>query len=325
MDSIQNDPDGPKVALQRDVIENLGRRFTVMTDYQLPITVKSERLLFAIEIDTKKNNQPEQIIAGCIERMMKNDESKQRVEHKGIVIWNTVEKKTELNNDLANLDITVEGSNTNINLQPAAYQVPRARPGVSRTRPGQKKPLKNEEQQEKMMPNSAVAVAHGHLYIASNIDILIKVLDHASQVKAQQGAGLINVARPSPSLDSSADLLSVLVEMEQGFGVKDIAMRNFSRTDEEYRPTYELMRNGEMPKSETMFGKLLNGMLNDGKNNGTRQQKLDCSKLPAFEVTRRYLGPAGSFMTVEKDGWVITGFTLRKHLNAAKVNVNVQR
>lgn len=41
---------------------------------------------------------------------------------------------------------------------------------------------------------------------------------------------------------------------------------NFSRTDEEYRPVYELFRAGRMPESETMFGKLLNMLLGDNRS-----------------------------------------------------------
>ena len=43
-----------------------------------------------------------------------------------------------------------------------------------------------------------------------------------------------------------------------------------------------------------------------------RTQKLDGSKLPDYDVVRRYLGPAGVTTTTESDGWVITGFVLKK-------------
>ena len=44
-------------------------------------------------------------------------------------------------------------------------------------------------------------------------------------------------------------------------GDSEISFRFFSRTDEEYRPTYELIRQGRMPEAESLFGKLLNRML----------------------------------------------------------------
>jgi hypothetical protein len=292
-----------------------------MTDYQLPINQKSERLLVGIEIDLAKNNQPERTVSEAIKRMMQNDARVRPVQHNGITIWESVQEKSNI---VPELEISVPGGAIQHSaLEPTAYQAPaRGVPG-KRLRPGQKGPKGEKEQ--KALPNSAVAVANGHLYIASHVDILIKVINHASQVKAQT-AGIIAVGKTSPSLDSSSDLNMVLLEMEQGFQAKEICFRHFSRTDEEYRPTYELMKNGQMPTSETMFGKMLNGMFGDQKPGAApREQKIDASKLPEFDVVRRYLGPAGAFMTVEQDGWLLTGFTLRKTLTAAELKANPVR
>jgi hypothetical protein len=86
----------------------------------------------------------------------------------------------------------------------------------------------------------------------------------------------------------------------------------FSRTDEEYRPVYELFRAGRMPESETMFGKLLNVLLGDTRAGVPRTPRLDGSKLPDFEAVRRYFGPAGVTIATEPEGWFLTGFTLNK-------------
>ncbi len=320
LDSMATDPDGPRVDIEKEIIDNLSERFTMMTDYQLPINQKSERLLFGIEIDLKKNNQPEQAVSNAIRRMMESDKRVRAVQHNGITIWETVQEKTNI---VPELQISIPGGMIQHDaLEPTAYQAPRGVPG-RRLRPGQKG-LKGEKEQ-KPLPNSAVAVANGHLYIASHVDILIKVINHASQVKAQT-AGIIAVGKTSPSLDSSSDLNMILFEMEQGFHAQEICFRHFSRTDEEYRPTYELMKNGQMPTSETMFGKLLNSIFGENKVNAPpREQKIDARKLPEFDVVRRYLGPAGAFMTVEPDGWLLTGFTLRKTLTASEAKTNPVR
>lgn len=320
LDSLSTEPDGPKVDIEKEIIANLSQRFTLMTDYQLPINQKSERLLVGIEIDLAKNNQPEQTVSNAIKRMMQSDARVRAVQHNGITIWETVQEKA---NVVPELQISVPGGAIQHDaLEPTAYQAPRGVPG-KRLRPGQKGP--NGKPIQKDLPNSAVAVANGHLYIATHVDILVKVINHASQVKAQT-AGILAVGKTSPSLDSSSDLNMILLEMEQGFQAKEICFRHFSRTDEEYRPTYELMKNGQMPTSETLFGKMLNNMFGDKKAGAPpREQKIDASKLPEFDVVRRYLGPAGAFMTVEQDGWLLTGFTLRKTLTAAELKANQVR
>ena len=89
-------------------------------------------------------------------------------------------------------------------------------------------------------------------------------------------------------------------------------MRVFSRTDEEYRPTYELVRQNKMPESETMLARLLNVLFGEGKKGQVRAQRIDGSQLPEYEVVRRYLGPAGLQATSEPGGWYLKGFTLSK-------------
>ena len=49
LESIRTDENGPKIDIRSDVIAHLGNRVTVISDLQLPITPKSERMLFAVE------------------------------------------------------------------------------------------------------------------------------------------------------------------------------------------------------------------------------------------------------------------------------------
>ena len=67
-----------------------------------------------------------------------------------------------------------------------------------------------------------------------------------------------------------------------------------------------------MPESESLFGQLLNQLFGENKKGVVRHQKIDGSKLPEYDVVRRYLGPAGTQVTAEKDGWFIKGFTVNK-------------
>ena len=54
MEGYETDPFGPKINVRNEIIAALGTRVTVMTDYNLPIKVDSERFLTAIEVTTDK-------------------------------------------------------------------------------------------------------------------------------------------------------------------------------------------------------------------------------------------------------------------------------
>jgi hypothetical protein len=82
------------------------------------------------------------------------------------------------------------------------------------------------------------------------------------------------------------------------------------------RINYELLRTNEMPKSQSIMGKILNEMLGDGKPGSVRKARLDGSKLPPYDAVRRYLGPAGTFVVTEDKGWFVTGFMLTKEMRA---------
>ncbi|MFW5692642.1 MAG: hypothetical protein ACOCWL_00355, partial [Thermoguttaceae bacterium] len=152
------------------------------------------------------------------------------------------------------------------------------------------------EEEPRLLPHAAVTVAHGHLLVASHLDFLAKILE------PEEGF------RP---LGSDIDYRVVQATIDE-LGVDARFGQVFSRTDEEYRPTYELIRKGKMPESETLLARILNAGLCTGKRHELREQKIDGSKLPDFGVVRRYLGPAGTVFSSETDGWFIKGALLTK-------------
>ena len=95
-------------------------------------------------------------------------------------------------------------------------------------------------------------------------------------------------------------------------GATKDSFRLFTRTDESYRGTYELLKQGKLPQADTLFAKLLNGMLGSGEKGEVRKQEIDGSKLPEFKQVQKYLGPAGSYVHSEEDGWFIVGALLKK-------------
>lgn len=149
---------------------------------------------------------------------------------------------------------------------------------------------------EPLFPNASLTVHQGYLLIASHYDYLTEILELESDRET--------IAR-------NPDFMEVMETIDK-LGGKQACWRAFSLTDEEYRPTYELIRQGKMPESETMLGRILNTILAPPEKGAVRKQRIDGSKLPEYEVVRRHLGPAGLFVITEDDGWFIKGFTLTK-------------
>lgn len=264
LDSLKNDPQGPQVDIEKDLVGNLSSRVTVITDYQLPIGPKSERLLVAVETSN------EALVAETIAKTMKGDAA--RREFEGHVIWEIVDE------DCAVPELKIEDSGA-INPADRADQAADKKP---KDRP--------------LMQNAAITVAFGHLFVASNLGFLETVLHQAGK---------------SDGLAASQDYRFVANKMSS-LGAGELSFRLFSRTDEEYRPTYELIRTGQMPRAETVLGQVLNALMGEGKDGVLRKQKIDGSKLPPFETVSHYFGPAGTFVTSEPNGWFIVGFTLDK-------------
>ncbi len=274
LESIKTDENGPQIDIRRDLVGYLGNRVTIISDLQIPITPKSERLLFAVEAKDEKH------LASVIKKWMETDPDTRKREIAGHVVWEIVDEKAELPM------ITIENSPFD---RPADTDV-------------------DEEEERALPPNSAVTVAHGQLFVATHIDILTKVL-----TEFENGT----------KLAASADYLRVQGELAaiaqpEQFG------QSFTRTDEAYRGAYELLRTGKMPESESMMGKMLNSLLGEGKEGVLRTQRIDGSKLPDYDMVRRYLGPAGMTMTSEATGWLLTGFTLTKEVEPSPVQAETE-
>ena len=154
-----------------------------------------------------------------------------------------------------------------------------------------------KKKEEKALPTQAMAVAHGYLITGTHPALIRRMLLAVDKRE---------------TLGGSIDYQLVQTALSQ-LGPPASSVKTFSRTDEEYRPTYELMRQGKMPESDTLFGKMLNQMLGDDEDDETlREQQIDGTKLPEFQIVRRYLGPAGIFVVSEDEGWFATGIFLSK-------------
>ena len=270
LESFRDDPIAGEIDIRAELIGHLGQRFIVVSDYTLPITTTSERLLFAIEVRDEKK------MADGVKKLLDGDPTIRRREFEGHVIWETVEEERYQTPTPPSINIPRFGSE-------------------KKRRPRTRKKLVKDGQDPQALAHSAVTVAHGQLMIGSHYDFLVKVLKQAKT--------------PDP-LGDSLDFKVVGAAMDK-LGAADGCLRSFSRTDEEYRAGYEMIRQGKMPESESLFARLLNAILGPNKRGIVREARLDGKELPDFQVVRRYLGPAGEFVVTEPDGWFAVGFMLK--------------
>lgn len=267
--SVKEDPDGPQIDLEKDLVGCLGSRLTLITDHALPIDTESERLVIAVEATDPAR------VAATVAKSMSIDPDMARIELQGNVAWELIDRS------MAIPQLEVE--------TPGGAVVHADDDGDSGRRRN-----KLRDRDEKLLPHSVVTVAHGHLFVASHRDILERVL-------ATQGG--------VESLGSAADYGLIAVELDRLLPGA-AATRSFTREDEAIRPAYEMLRRGVMPKSKSLTGQLLNGILGDGKPGSVRTQRLDGSTLPDFEAIRRYFGTVGVGMQSLPDGWYVTGVSL---------------
>jgi hypothetical protein len=266
-----NDPSGPQIDLRKELILNLGQRVTMITDYKLPITTTSERLLWAIEVkDTAA-------VAKAIEKSVKNDPTIKRRMMGKHVVWEIVEEEES---GVPQLKVDVPSL------------TPKKGEGKGKSDEGD-----DQEKEGHFLPHGAITVANGHLFVASHLDFLDKILKPLAEADR---------LATQPQFQKVWDITF------NALGVAQQSSRSFAWTDRAVEPTYELIRQGKMPQSESLLGRTLNSLATPGKKGAPRQQRIDGSKLPNFNVVSKALGPSTAAMTSEENGWFIKGVLLTK-------------
>jgi hypothetical protein len=246
----------------------MGERITLFTGYDTPVSVDSERSLFAIEATNEK------ALSAAIEKWMKSEPDVVRRNLGQYVVWERVPP-----------NVTFEEPDV---------------PGFTTIGSDDEDQVAQEEQErERVLPNSAVTVAMGHLMMSSDIKYLGEIVEGFGQRD-----------RLASSLDYQ-QVVSVLNMQMPG----ERCVLEFGRSDEELRPIFELVRQNKMPESKSILGKLLNRILRTEKERADgvlRKQQIDGSSLPNFEAVRRYCGPHGGVVRSERNGWMMTGVVLNK-------------
>ena len=160
---------------------------------------------------------------------------------------------------------------------------------------------KEEGEKEKVLPNMAVTVFAGHLVVGTHLDFVQDLIARAAE---------------KPNLAAAADYNRVKDELIK-LGSKEDSFRFFTRTDESYRATYDLVKQGKLPEAETLLARLLNAMLGPTEEGVVRHQEIDGAKLPDFAQVQKHFGPGGVYCQSKDEGWWIVGCLLKKTPAAA--------
>ena len=126
-------------------------RATIVSDYVLPITPKSERILVAV----KTTDEPK--LTANVEKWMKTEPDAKPRQYKEHLVWEIVNADTEV------------------------AAAPQKKSTVALAKKQEDQEDDEEDSREHLLPNSAVTVAHGELLVASHYDFLTKMLDQLAQ------------------------------------------------------------------------------------------------------------------------------------------------
>ena len=177
--------------------------------------------------------------------------------------------------------------------------------------PGEE-PIEEEEDDKpafQLFAKRYFVVHSGHLLVANNKNYLRKLL-----------------AKKESKLNQAHDYIHIQDAIAKLSDDDKVCWRHFGRIDRSLEANYEMLRRGEMAKSQTVLARLINQIFAkqaadkaeaEGKKleeDLVRQQKLDGSKLPADYAKNiaPYFGPMGWVMETENDGWRITGCVIKK-------------
>jgi hypothetical protein len=144
IESLKQDPDGPQIDVDQDLVCHLGKRVLLASDHVAPLGVDCERMLIAIE--TKNAD----VVATALAKAIASEGDVRRVEAGSHVIWETVAKP-----------VAAPGGGADDEARRRA----RGRVGG-----------REREDRDSAWPNLSVSVANGHVLLASHRDFLERVL-----------------------------------------------------------------------------------------------------------------------------------------------------
>ena len=147
-------------------------------------------------------------------------------------------------------------------------------------------------------PEGAVVIAKGNLFVSTDVVSLKAILDR------------LDAPSPSSTIGNEADYQQVNQNFARmGLANQPHSFQFFARAHETVRPTYEMIRKGQLTHSQSLLGRLLHEVLLPDAERG---QRFDSVMMPEFEKVQHYFGRVGIYGTSEENGFFIKGFTIER-------------
>ncbi len=207
-ESLRDDPNGPGLDIVKDLIAHLGNRMTMVKDYTSPTTLDCERSCLIIEVA----NQAE--LAKSIQKSMEPDPNVRKHDFEGNVIWEMLEEEIE------GPEVEIEA------VKPKAGAADKV---------GEKLEEELAAGDGGLMPRSSVSVANGHLFVATSLPFLQKLLSKREAAE---------------SLATAPEYAAVSAEIDRLYTGPQ-SFRFFTRIDEvirQYNVTHVLWGSFEPPE-----------------------------------------------------------------------------
>ena len=155
-----------------------------------------------------------------------------------------------------------------------------------------------DDEEMPFFPEGAIVIAKGNLFVSTDVASLKTVLDRLD------APGL------SSTIGNEADYKQVN-QIFAGMGLANLphSFQFFARTHETVRPTYEMVRKGQLAQSQALLGKLLHTVFLPDAEWG---QRFDGVMMPEFEKVQHYFGGVGIYGIPEENGFFIKGFTIER-------------
>lgn len=300
---LKEDQDGYQIDLGQDLIGHFGSRIITARKYALPIGLDSENLMFGMELQ-KEGSQP---VKEVLAKLLEGDPEFEAIEFGDYVLWKTKPLENAQRPEIqigGGIPPLVPGQGAGI--PPIGQrQVPqqgglRPIPGTTRSTVPPLEAADAEKDAEPLFPDGAITIALGYLLFSNNIDFLKEVIGKAAEKKDSVGN--------TPDFQRLKSVAG-----QTAMGQKPHFLESYTRVVDSLRPTYELLRQGKMPQSKSILGRLLNLLLTPpDSEEDVRPAKIDGSKMPPYESIEQYLGLSIVLGTAEENGWFYKGFTTPK-------------
>ena len=146
--NLETDPNGPKINIRKELVDQLGQRVTIMSDVKVPVDLKSERIMGLVPV------MDADVVAKALEKAFEHDPAAKKRVIKGQTIWELTQEE-----GLAeDTELMIEGA------------------GFVSKEEGEEAEAEDEEGVA-VLPNMALTVFEGHLIISTHVDFIKEFIE----------------------------------------------------------------------------------------------------------------------------------------------------